>query len=140
MRTHLIRCYFVQKDRWLMTGWRLLQAQANYQRDFSMPQNNYRGCARTEFVYNTGFAHAEHVQHRGVRIFTVRVSQYRTPHSGKNFLPSATAALGYSKGDRDIFWSWSVQVSDQLQEWRNSASRTCSERSLAAARTHTLPS
>ena len=52
----------------------------------------------TELRYDTGFA----LQFRGVRIFNVRVTQFWTPHSGRNFMLSATAPLEYSKEDRHI--------------------------------------
>ena len=41
------------------------------------------------------------------------VAQHWTPHSGRNFLPSATAALGYQKTDRDILGGRSAQASDR---------------------------
>ena len=49
----------------------------------------------------------------GQQPFIHRVAQHWTPHSGRNFLPSATAALGYQKTDRDILGGWSAQASDR---------------------------
>ena len=82
-----------------------------------MPQTIYRGCARTELRYDTGYALQSqvlnHVQYRGAHIFSVRVVQYWTPHTGRNFVRSATTALGQSKEDRDIMGGWWAQGSDR---------------------------
>ena len=49
----------------------------------------------------------------GKQLFGHRVAQHWTLHSGRNFLPSATADLGYQKTDRDILGGWSAQASDR---------------------------
>ena len=42
------------------------------------------------------------LKYRSVRIFNFEISYDWSPHSGRNVLSSATAALNYSKEDRDM--------------------------------------
>ena len=46
----------------------------------------------------------------GKQLFSHRVAQHWTPHSGRNFLPSATAPLGHQKTDKEIFGGLSAQA------------------------------
>ena len=78
----------------------------------------------TELRYDPGFA----LQFRGVRVLNVRVTQFWTPHSGRNFMPSATAPLKYTKGRLRHL---GVQVSDRYsgvakQRASNMQRDTCS--------------
>ena len=51
--------------------------------------------------------------YRGQRIFRASTGHYYTPHSGRNFMPSATAVLGFSKSDRDVLGGWSAEGSER---------------------------
>ena len=46
------------------------------------------------------------------RLFTVSVARFWSPHAGRNFLPSAAAALGCSKADRGLLGGWATKGSD----------------------------
>ena len=45
--------------------------------------------------------------YRGQKICRASTGHYYTPHSGRNFMPSATAVLGFCKSDWDILGGWS---------------------------------
>ena len=85
----------------MVTGWQLLKQEAAFDRDYLLPYptDGFRGCPRKELKYAIGIA----VQFRvllslkvhGKQLFEHKVTQHWTPHSGRNYLPSATAALGY---------------------------------------------
>ena len=47
--------------------------------------------------------------YRGQKIFRAGTGHYYTHHSGRNFMPSATAVLGSSKSDWDILGGWSAE-------------------------------
>ena len=47
------------------------------------------------------------------RIFQGSTGHYYTPHSGRNFMPSGAAVLGFSKADRDILGGWSAEGSQR---------------------------
>ena len=70
-------------------------------------------CRRKELKYVIGSA----VQFRvlsslnnGKQLFGHKVAQHWTLHSGRNCVPAATAALCYTKGDRDLLGGWSKPV------------------------------
>ena len=46
------------------------------------------------------------------RLFSSKVAEFWTLHSGRNYLPTPTAALGYSKQDRNILRRWSAKDRD----------------------------
>ena len=62
-------------------------------------------------------------------------TQFWTPHSGRAFLPSATAMLGFEKTDRDFPGGWTAQGSDRyarvsrtrIQNMQKAAVRTAQE-------------
>ena len=83
---------------------------APYERDYLLPapSNNYRGFTNKELKYPTAFA----IQTQNISLASyreLRVFQY----SDRNFMPSATAILGFSKSDRDIRGGWSVEGSER---------------------------
>ena len=94
-----------------------MRREALFERVYLLPAptGNYGSCKRQELKYAVGSA----VQTRILSIVKVgdeplfrhRVVHYWTPHSGRNFLPSATGALGYSKQERDVLGGWSAQGS-----------------------------
>ena len=47
------------------------------------------------------------------RIFRASTGHCYTSHSGRNFMPSATAVLNSSKSDRDVLGGWSAEGSDR---------------------------
>ena len=49
----------------------------------------------------------------GQQLFSHRVPQHWTPRSGRNFLPSVAAALGYPEADKDLLGAWSAKASDR---------------------------
>ena len=49
----------------------------------------------------------------GVPVFRSSSTRFWTPHSGRTLLPSATAALGFSKSERDFLGGWCAQASDR---------------------------
>ena len=42
-----------------------------------------------------------------------QVAHFWTPHSGRSFMPSCAAALGFEKSQRDFLGGWSAQGSDK---------------------------
>ena len=103
----------------MVTGWQLLKEHAAFERDYLLPSpsDGFRGCRRQELKYVVGsavqFRLLSSLKLNGKQLFSHRVAQHWTPHSGRNFLPSATAALGFQKTDRDILGGWSAQASDR---------------------------
>ena len=112
------RCY-IRKQDWLSCGWRLLTTRADFQRDYllPMPSGNLRGCVHRELRYDTAYALQRRVMEvlttGQERVFGHGVGHYWTPHSGRNFLPSAAAALNIEKTDRDMLGGWAAQESDR---------------------------
>ena len=110
-------CFIALPER-LMQGWDLLTSIANFKRDYLLPSpsENFQGCIHKELRYDTAFA----IQHRvlltltadGEQLFAPHMPQFWTPHSGRTFLPSAAAALGCDKAERDFLGGWSAQGSD----------------------------
>ena len=49
----------------------------------------------------------------GEPLFLHKVAKFWTPHSPKNFLPSAAAALDVPKPDRDMLGGWAAEESDR---------------------------
>ena len=110
---------FVHRKDWLAVGWRLLLKEAPFQRDYLLPapSNNFRGFKTKELKYPTAFAVQTHIistaTYRGLRVFEGSTGYYYTPHSGRNFMPSAAAVLGFSKSERDILGGWSAEGSQR---------------------------
>ena len=110
---------YVQYAGWMAAGWQLLNEHAAFVRDYLLPSpsDGFKGCRRQELKYVIGsavqFRVLSSLKLNGKQLFSHRVAQHWTPHSGRNFLPSATAALGYQKTDRDILGGWSAQASDR---------------------------
>ena len=110
---------FVHRKDWLAVGWRLLLKEAPFERDYLLPapSNNFRGFKTKELRYPTAFAVQTHIIstacYRGLRVFEGSTGHYYTPHSGRNFMPSAAAVLGFSKAERDILGGWSAEGSQR---------------------------
>ena len=82
-----------------------------------MPSGNLKGCVHRELRYDTAYALQRRVMEvlttGQERVFSQGVGHYWTPHSGRNFIPSAAAALNIKKTDRDMLGGWAAQESDQ---------------------------
>ena len=93
----------VHRKDWLAVGWRLLLKEAPLERDYLLPatSNNFRGFKTKELRYPTAFVVQIHIIstacYRGLRVFEGSTGHYYTPHSGRNFMPSAAAVLGLAK-------------------------------------------
>ena len=113
------RACFVQRPEWMTTGWKLLVQEAPFERDYLLPvpTGNYGSCRRQELKYSVGSA----MQTRVLSLLKVgeeplfrhRVTHFWTPHSGRNFMPTAAAAVGYEKHERDMSGGWSAKGSDK---------------------------
>ena len=110
---------FVHRKDWLAVGWRSLLKEAPFDRDYLLPapSNNFRGFKTKELSIRRLFAVQTHIiwtaSYRGLRVFEGSTGHYQTPHSGRNFMPSAAAVLGFSKADRDILGGWSAEGSQR---------------------------
>ena len=104
---------------WLAAGWELLKKGAPHDRDYLLPSptNNFLGFKTKELKYSTAFAAQTHIittaRFRGLKVFDFSTGHYYTPHSGRNFLPSAASVLGFSKADRDVLGGWSAEGSQR---------------------------
>ena len=113
------RCCYLAVADWMLEGWRLLKEMADYPRDYLIPfpSSNGHGCRRRELSYDTASA----MQNRVLRmvksndefLFCPSTTRFWTPHSNRNFMPSATATLGFEKSVRDFLGGWSTQTSER---------------------------
>ena len=110
---------YVQYKNWLAVGWDLLRKGAPHERDYLLPapSNNFLGFKTKELKYSTAFAAQTHIistaRFRGLSVFECSTGHYYTPHSGRNFMPSAASVLGFSKAERDILGGWSAERSQR---------------------------
>ena len=65
----------------------------------------------------------------GEQLFSHKAATFWTPHSGRNFLPSAAMALDIYKSDRDVLGGWAAQQSDTYS--RVSKSRVAHVQNIA---------
>ena len=78
-----------------------------------------------------GFVHTEGWEEP---LFRHRVVHCWTPHSGRNFLPSATGALGHAKQERDALGGCLRKEARGTQGWPDSASQWCRQPSRGRSR------
>ena len=110
---------FLSHREWLTKGWSLLQGMANFPRDYLMPApaSHCQSCRKLELRYDAAFAIQNRVLRTlawdGVPVFHSSSTRFWTPHSGRTFLPSGTAALGFPKSERDFLGGWCAQASDR---------------------------
>ena len=115
---HISSWCFLSAPSWLSTGWALLKSLADFPRDFLLPapSSNCSGCLQKELRYDIGSAMQNRVLSSlwfaDQNSLTRSVAAFWTPHSARAFLPSATAALGVPKEQRDYLGGWSAQGSD----------------------------
>ena len=129
---------YVQRESWLSVGWNLLQEGAPHERDYLMPAptNNFQGFKVKELKYATAFAVQTHIistaTYRGLRIFGNSTGHYYTPHSGRNFMPSAASVLGFTKSERDVLGGWAA---DGSQRYTRTAKYKIAQMQIAVAST-----
>ena len=88
---------YVHQKLWMLTRWQLLEKEAPYSRDYlpPAPPNNHSGFKNKELEYQVVFAVQTRLlafaTYRGQRIFRTSSGHYFTLHSGRNFMPTATA-------------------------------------------------
>ena len=81
---------------------------APYERDYLLPAptNNFRGFQNKELKYPTAFAVQSQLvslaSYRGLKVFQSTNRHYYNRHSGRNFMPSATAVLGFSNRNHAV--------------------------------------
>ena len=112
-------CCHVREPSWLRVGWKLLSRLANFDRDFLLPtpSGNLAGCLQAELRCDTGFAIMNRLLagiplNADVKIQPA-IAHFWTPHSGRAFMPSSTAALGFCKEERNFLGGWQAQASDR---------------------------
>ena len=129
---------YVQRESWLSVGWKLLQEGAPHERDYLMPAptNNFQGFKVKELKYATAFAVQTHIistaTYQGLRIFGNSTGHYYTPHSGRNFMPSAASVLGFTKSERDVLGGWAA---DGSQRYTRTAKYKIAQMQIAVAST-----
>ena len=129
---------YIQRKDWLSVGWNLLQNGAPHERDYLLPAptNNFQGFKIKELKYSTAFAVQTHIistaTYRGLRVFENSTGHHYTPHSGRNFMPSAAAVLGFAKSERDILGGWSAEGS---QRYTRTAKYKIAQMQIAVAST-----
>ena len=129
---------YIQRKDWLAVGWKLLLEGAPHERDYLLPAptNNFQGFKIKELKYSTAFAVQTHIisksSCRGLRLFEYSTGHYYTPHSGRNFMPSAAAVLGFAKAERDILGGWSAEGS---QRYTRTAKYKIAQMPIAVAST-----
>ena len=129
---------YVQRESWLFVGWKMLQEGAPHERDYLMPAptSNYQGFKVKELKYSTAFAVQTHIistaAYRGLRIFGISTGHYYTPHSGRNFMPSAASVLGFTKSERDVLGGWAA---DGSQRYTRTAKYNIAQMQIAVAST-----
>ena len=129
---------YIQRESWLSVGWKLLQEGAPHERDYLLPAptNNFQGFKVKELKYSTAFAVQTHIistaTYRGLRIFGISTGHYYTPHSGRNFMPSAAAVLGFNKSERDVLGGWAA---DGSQRYTRTAKYKIAQMQIAVAST-----
>ena len=133
---------YIQRRDWLAVGWNLLLNGAPHERDYLLPAptNNFHGFKTKELKYSTAFAVQTHIIstacYRGLRVFENSTGHYYTPHSGRNFMPSAASVLGFSKSERDILGGWSAEGS---QRYTRTAKYKIAQMQTAVASTFKNP-
>ena len=112
-------CCYVVERQWVQAGWKLLSRLADFPRDYLLPTpaTNLGGVLRAELRYDTGFA----ILNRTLSAVFLKdgsevpsaLAVFWTPHSGRPFMPSASAALNFSREERNFLGGWQAQASDR---------------------------
>ena len=110
---------YVRNSSWLADGLHLLRLQAPFERDYLLPapSDNFAGVRMRELRYDTAFGIQSRIIsqlcYRGQKLFNFVFPHYWSPHSGRNFLPTAAASLGFTAPDRNLLGGWSARGSEQ---------------------------
>ena len=110
--------YFRNKH-WAVDGWNFVKAKAPYERDYLPPASsgNYRGVQCRELRYDTAFALQirllASLSYRGTELLKVTFPHTWTPHSGRNFLPTAASVQGFPTQDKNFLAGWSAEESER---------------------------
>ena len=112
-------CCYVVEPQWVQAGWKLLSRLADFPRDYLLPTpaTNLGGVLRAELRYDTGFA----ILNRTLSAVRLKdgsevpsaLAVFWTPHSGRAFMPSASAALNFPREERNFLGGWQAQASDR---------------------------
>ena len=116
---------YISSALWLSVGRQILTNMAPIQRDHLLPApaSAYDCCLRSEPRYALGFAMqsrllASLIDCKGDKVLTAETAGFWTPHSGRSFLPSCTAALGFPKEEHP-------RAATHSQERQNFVSLQC---------------
>ena len=102
-----------------VNGWRLLQEKAPYQRDYLLPSpsKNYPGVRCRELRYDTAFAVRGRLlaslSSRGSQLFNFKFRHSWSPHSGRNFRPTAASVLNVPTQEKNFLGGWSAEGSER---------------------------
>ena len=112
-------CCYITVSGWMSTGWELLNSLAEFRRDYLLPAPaaNLTGALQAELRYDTGFAILSRTL-AALRLndgseFPLSLASFWTPHSGRTFMPSSTAALQFPTEERNFLGGWQAQASDR---------------------------
>ena len=114
---HITSCCFMVSPSWLSTGWALLRS-LRLSKGFPLPApaskcNRVSGkSCGTTFASQRKTGILASLQFDGQCSLTRSTASCWTPHSARSFLPSATAALGVPKEQRDCLGGWSAEGND----------------------------
>ena len=104
---------------WVRDEWHLLQLQAPFERNYLLPapSGSFTGVQFPELRYDTAFGVQFRIpsslHYRGNRLFNFAFPHLWSPHSGRNFLPTAASALGISTQEKNLLGGWSARGSEQ---------------------------
>ena len=107
-------CCYLAEPTWIQPGFSLLQELAPFPRDHPLPSpaSILTGAITAEMRYESGYGLQNrvllHLQSDGEPLHIPGTTQFWTLHSGRAFLPSATALVGFEKSDRDFLGGWSA--------------------------------
>ena len=109
---------YIRNRTWVKDGWHLLQLQPHFGRDYLLPapSGNFTGVQLRELGYDTAFGVQSGILSyffRGNRLFNFAFPHFWSPHSGRNFLPTASSALGISTQEKNLLGGWSARGSEQ---------------------------
>ncbi len=105
---------YIREKGWFEEGWSLYRDMAPFQRDYLLcvPSADQRTALHREIAHGEFTARMRGaialLQVNGSHL-GVEVAAHYTPHSGRNFLPSAVVGLGASEDDVRKLGAWSVR-------------------------------
>ena len=110
---------YIRNRTWRKDGCHFLQRQAPFERDYLLPAAsvNFSGVHFREHRYDTAFGVQSRILsslcHCGNRRFNFAFPRFWSPHSGRNFLPTAASALGIWTQEKNLLEGWSARGSEQ---------------------------